>query len=147
MKRLRKFLHLPPSDRRLLVSTAVLLGAIRLGLRLLPFRTLQRVLTRLEQAPTASPRHTNRSSVDRLAWAVTVASRYVPKATCLTQALAAQTLLGRRGHLSRLHVGVAKGEEGRLKAHAWLESQGRVIVGGGELSRYTLLPNMERERP
>lgn len=146
MKRLRKFLRLPSSDRRLLVGTALLLGAIRLGLRLLPFRTLRRMVFRLAQAPAGS-RRTNRSSVDRLVWAVTAASRYVPRATCLTQALAAQVLLGRHGHPSRLRVGVARSEEGRLQAHAWVDNQGKVIVGGGELSRYTLLPDMEPQRP
>jgi hypothetical protein len=146
MKRLRKFLHLTSGDRRLLVNTALLLGAIRLGLRLLPFRTLQRVLIRLAHAPAGS-HGTKQSSVDRLVWAVSVASHYVPKATCLTQALAAQVLLGRRGYLTQLRVGVAKDEEGQLEGHAWLESQGKVIVGGGELTRYTLLPDMGLERP
>ncbi|MBA3474634.1 MAG: lasso peptide biosynthesis B2 protein [Rubrobacter sp.] len=146
MKRLRKVLHLTSSDRRLLVSTALLLGTIRLGLRLFPFRTLRRVVARLAQAPAGSHR-TNRSSVDRLVWAVGVASQYVPRATCLTQALATQVLLGRHGHPSRLRVGVARGEEGRLEAHAWVENRGKVIVGGGELSRYTLLPDMESQRP
>src|SRR5215203_3416600 len=144
MKRLRKFRHLTSADRRLLVSTALLLGAIRLGLRLLPFRTMRRVVVRLAQVPVGS-RCTNPSSVDRLVWAVTVASWYVPRATCLTQALAAQVLLGWHSHQSRLYVGVARGEEGRLEAHAWVENQGKVIVGGGELSRYTLLPDMELE--
>src|SRR5215217_7114582 len=135
MKRLHKFLNLPSSDRRLLVGTALLLGAVRLGLRVLPFRVLQRVITKVAQAP-ASANNANQSSVDRLVWAVTVASRYVPKATCLTQALGAQILLGRRAHPARLRIGVARSEEGRLEAHAWLEYEDKVIVGGGELSRY-----------
>ncbi|MCA1837598.1 MAG: hypothetical protein LC674_02115, partial [Actinobacteria bacterium] len=63
MKRLRKFLHLTAGDRRLLVSTALLLGGIRLGLRLLPFRTLRSVVVGLAHA-RAGLRHTNRSSVD-----------------------------------------------------------------------------------
>jgi|SRR5215208_5446867 len=142
MNRLRKFLHLTPSDRRLLFRTVLLLGAIRLGLRLLAFRTLQRIVIQLAQTPT-DPQLARRASVDRLVWAVTVASQYVPKATCLTQALAAQILLGRHAYPTQLRVGVARGEEGRLEAHAWLENQGKVIVGGGELSRYTLLPGME----
>ncbi len=108
MRRLHSFLHLTPSDRRLLVSTALLLGAIRLGLWLLPFRTLQRIVVKLAQAP-ASSHGTKRFSADQLGWAVTVASRYVPKATCLTQALAAQVLLGRHGHRAQLRVGVGRG--------------------------------------
>src|SRR5215208_3485348 len=109
MKRLHKFLNLPSSDRRLLVGTALLLGAVRLGLRVLPFRVLQRVITKVAQAP-ASANNANQSSVDRLVWAVTVASRYVPKATCLTQALGAQVLLGQHGHQTQLRVGMCIGE-------------------------------------
>jgi hypothetical protein len=144
--RLRKFLSLRSSDCHLLVSTALLLGAIRVGLRLLPFRTLQRVVNKLAQPP-AGLRRINQSSVDRLVWAVTVSGRYVPRATCLTQALVAQVLLGRHGHQTQLRVGVARGDEGQLEAHAWLESEGKVVVGGGELSRYALLPGIERQKP
>ena len=142
MEQLLKFMHLAPGDRRLLVSTTFLLGAIRLGLRLLPFRTLRRVVAGLAQVPAASGA-ANQLPVDRFVWAVTVASQYVPRATCLAQALTAQVLLGRHGHASQLRVGVARSEEGRLEAHAWLENQGKVIVGGGELSRYRLLPGFE----
>ena len=145
MERLRKFVHLTSSDRRLLVSTALLLGAIRLGLRLLPFRTLRRLVTKIAQAPVGL-RLTDQPSVDRLVWAIRVASPYVPKATCLTQALATQLLLARHGHPpAHLRVGVVRGEKGRLEAHAWVESQGKVLVGGGELSRYIPLADMERE--
>jgi len=35
-------------------------------------------------------------SLERLVWAWTVVSRYIPRATCPTQALAAQTLLAAR---------------------------------------------------
>jgi hypothetical protein len=135
-------LRLSTTEKWLLVKVALLLGAIRLGLRVLPFWTLRGAVAQLARVPAGSP-HINRASVEQLVWTVTVASRYVPKATCLTQALVTQILLGRRGYPARLHVGVAKSERGRLQAHAWLESQGRVVVGGGELSRYTLLPGME----
>src|SRR5438309_451978 len=70
---------------------------------------------------------------DRVVWAVVVASRYVPMSTCLTQALAAQVLLARRGYSAHLHIGVAKeGAEAKLKAHAWVESDGKVLIGSSE---------------
>ena len=82
----------------------------------------------------------NQPAIDRIAWAVAVASRYVPMATCLTQALAGQMLLARWGHTAQLHIGVANGPGGNLEAHAWLESQGTIVIGDvGELSRYTPL--------
>ena len=65
--------------------------------------------------------------------------------TCLPQALAAQVLLERCGYPARLRVGVVKGGEGQLEAHAWVESQGRIIVGGAEVERYIPLSGLEGE--
>src|SRR2546427_3806445 len=137
MKRLRKFLALHPIEQRLLVKAALLLGVIRLGLRLLPFRTLWWLLN---HAPIGLP--AAKFNPDRIAWAVTVTSPYVLGVRpCLTQALAAQLLLVRRGFSARLHLGVARGEQGQVQAHAWVEADGKVVIGGSasELERYTPL--------
>jgi hypothetical protein len=144
MSGLSNFLQLPATERRLIVRATFLLGAIRLGLWLLPYRTLRRVLAQLARAPIYL-HGTHRFSVDRLAWSVTKASNRVPRATCLTQALAAQVLLTWHGHPANLRIGIARGEDGKVQGHAWLDSRGRIVVGGGELSRYKRLPDMERE--
>ena len=157
-----KFLNLSAVDRRLLVTAVLLLGAIRLGLWLLPFQTMMRLLTKMT-------RHATNASVlgasvaidaidatdarrgmhpDRVVWAVVVASRYVPMSTCLTQALTTQVLLARRGFPAHLHIGVAKkGAEARFGARAWVESQGKVLIGGSEPGRYTHLLALEGEEP
>lgn len=78
--------------------------------------------------------------VRRIAASVRRVSRYVPAASCLTQALATEFLLARRGQISSLLIGVTKTEEGEFKAHAWLESDGKIIIGGVQGSRrYTVL--------
>jgi hypothetical protein len=148
MKRPLKFMRLPAAERWLLVKAALLLAAIRLGLGLLPFQTLRRLLGKVTEAPTGWLQEADQSSADRVVWAVEVASRYLPAAgTCLTQALVAQVLLARRGHPGLLHIGVVKGEEGQLEAHAWLESGGRIVIGESELDRYTPLAALEGEKP
>ena len=97
MGRIHKFLQLPKQDRRLLVTSGLLLGAIRLGLWLLPIYTLHRLLTRVVSKPI-QPYGFDQPASEQVAWAVTAASRYVPGGqTCLTQALAAQVLLRRSG--------------------------------------------------
>src|SRR5438552_1583311 len=107
MKRLRKFFLLSASDRILLTRTVLLVGAIRLGLWLLPFGTLQRALARMARS-SAKPPLADQDSINRVTWALKVASRIVPSATCLTQALAAQVMLGRRAQPIDLRIGVAK---------------------------------------
>jgi Transglutaminase-like superfamily len=126
------------SDRYLLVQAALLVVLIRIGLWLLPFRTVRRLLPRRRSTLPARPGG-DPSSIDRVAGAVTRVSRCVPAATCLTQALAALVLLRRRGIPCRLHIGVAKDRRGRLIAHAWVESQGRIVIGGPSLGRYSSL--------
>jgi hypothetical protein len=145
MKLLRKYLRLRAMDRRLLVKSALLLGAVRLGLWLLPFQTLWRFLTKMSCA-TTTWHDTDQTSIERVVWAVAVASRYIPAATCLTQALTTRVLLGRQGHLANLRIGVARSETGQFEAHAWVECQGRIVIGGTNASfRYTPLPPLEEK--
>jgi hypothetical protein len=51
------------------------------------------------------------------------------RASCLTQALAGWIMLTRHGAESRIRIGVASPGQQGFKAHAWLESGGRVILG------------------
>src|SRR5215208_6209413 len=137
---LLKFLRLPTVARWLLIKAALLLEAIKLGMRLLPFRTLRHLLAWAVGAPAKRLRHVDHTSTDRIAWAVEMVSRHMPGAkSCLTQALAVQMLLTRRGYPALLHIGVARGERGRFQAHAWVESQGKVVIGESELERFTPL--------
>jgi hypothetical protein len=46
--------------------------------------------------------------------------------------------------VSNLRIGVTKGPEGELKAHAWVESNGRIIIGQQkDLRSYTVLNRLE----
>jgi hypothetical protein len=140
VKRLHKYLCLPAAHRRLLVASALWLWGIRIGLWLLPFQTLRRLLAATTHR-TATALQPDPPTIDRVAWAVEVASRYVPMATCLTKALAMQVLLGQLGCPSSLRLGVARSAEGQFTAHAWVECDGRVVMGGWkEVSRYIPLP-------
>ena len=116
-----------------------------MGLKLLPFRTLQRILRRIAARPV-QPNVPDDSYPDRVAWAVDAAGRHIlGDKACLTQALTGQLLFRRRGYPAHLRIGVIKAGDGKLEAHAWLESRGRVMVGGpeSELSRYTPLPDWD----
>jgi hypothetical protein len=146
MTRLRRFLRLPTTDRQLLIKAALLLEAIKLALRLLPFRVLRRLVAGAEKTPIGL-RWVKGSSAEKVAWAVETASRNIPgEKTCLTQALTAQVLLTRRGHPALLHIGIVKNEEGEFQAHAWVECEGKVVIGGHELERYTPLMTLEGNR-
>ena len=140
MRRIRKFLNLSSNERRLLIKTWILLGVIRLGLELFPFSTLRKLLFKLRFLFRGLEKD---FSEEYLVWSVAVVSPYVPKTTCLAQALAAHFLLQQAGYQARLHIGVEEAEKGSLKAHAWVESQGRILIGGFDINRYTHLLALE----
>ena len=140
MRRISKFLNLSSTEQRLLIKTWILLGLIRLGVTLLPFSILRKLLYRFRSIfgtdKKAFPE-------DRLVWSVGVVSRYVPKATCLVQAITTQFLLQQAGHQACLHIGVTEVEKGGVKAHAWVESKGKVLIGGIDVNQYTHLLVLE----
>lgn len=144
LPQLSNFLRLPHRSQRFLIKTMLLVWLLRVGLWILPFRMVRRAAIYLGQnsvdaAPTGWP------SPNQIAEAVTFTSQFVPQATCLTQALVAQVLLGRYGHPATLRIGVIRSKAGQFQAHAWVESDGIVVIGGTEaqLARYAELPAFE----
>jgi hypothetical protein len=139
VRALRELFRRGTVERRLVMQALVAVPAVRLALWLLPFRIVRR------QVGRAAARHTRRDRLqlvraDQIVWAVMAVSARVPRATCLTQALAASLLLPRYGHDATLRVGVAKDEDGRLRAHAWLESGGVTVLGEPEPGAFQSLP-------
>jgi hypothetical protein len=68
----------------------------------------------------------------RAAWAAhAVGRRLLPERPCLTQALVLQyLLLRRRDDTAELHIGVTKSQDEDFQAHAWVERDGQVLIGG-----------------
>jgi hypothetical protein len=119
---------LPYQKKKLLGQSLIAVSSIRLSLWVFPFKALNRWLCTL--APTnADDRKAEWSVIDNVTSAVRFCSLYVPYASCLTQALAVRTLLGLRGQNSELKIGVDRDEDGKFMAHAWVEIDGKIIIG------------------
>lgn len=128
-----------------LLLAVLLIVVVRVGLWLLPSRTIVRVLRRLD-APKPNERSGQAVPLKVIVWAVNAAARRVPKATCLTQALSARVLLRWFGYEARLCLGVAHNNDRSLRAHAWLEREGRVVLGGDGARALTRLPWLAEEK-
>ncbi len=130
MERLRRFLKRSWAEKGLLFQVALMLGGIRIGLSLFPFKTVRRFLAWSSKKPVGSPVD-KATYYERVIWAVNaVGRRMLGDKPCLPQALVAQWLLRRRGYAAALHIGVAKDTNGELLAHAWVESEGAITIGG-----------------
>lgn len=138
MGRLAKLMALPMGRRWLLLKALGLLAVVRLALKALPFPMVRPVLLR---AGRQSRRLVaSRIPAPDIAWGVSVVSQFVPGGGhCLSQALTLQTFLTRRGYPSTVCFGVQKDPGADLRAHAWVEYEGRVLIGDGQLDRFARL--------
>lgn len=114
-------------------------AAVRCGLSLASFRNISQRIARLEAGgePTVD-------ELRRVAWGVTAASRLVPFASCLTQALSGQYLLAREGKTSQVRIGIERCTGADMRAHAWLVSGPHIVLGGaaGSFDRYAHLATL-----
>jgi len=139
MNRARKFLALPAFDRALLLRALIALWLVRLLLWTVPYSRVRAVIERLKKASLPVDAGF-RPSPERIAWSVRAASAGVATgANCLLRALAGEILLGRFGYQSELKFGANRGGGAGLAAHAWLECEGKIILGELEAPGYAPL--------
>ena len=134
MTAVRRFFRLDGADRRFVLQCWCALAFIRVALGISSVRRLRALVAR--RAGQRVLPASQRRSAERIAWGIRAAARYVPGATCLPQALAAQLMLARHGHPARLRIGVATFAGQRLEGHAWVEDADGLVLAGGDVTRY-----------
>jgi hypothetical protein len=145
VKRIHKFLKLSWRDQLLLLYAVFVVAAVTLGLWVLPWPALQSQLLKLTNWCSRFGT-IQRPPAEHIAWAVKVAGSLIPKATCLPQALAAQLLLNQNAYSAELKIGVVRNEAGKLGAHAWVTSEGNILIGSvQDLDRFVPLSSVESQ--
>jgi hypothetical protein len=121
-----------------LARAAVAVPVARVMLLVLPFR---RVVDRVRPA---EDRSAGRGDPERLAWAVrAMGRRTIRRNRCIVEAVALTWLLRRAGHPATLRLGAGR-VGGRFEAHAWVESRGRILIGGAfSPRRFAPFPDFE----
>lgn len=117
---------MPNREKKLLIQSLFLILIVRVGLWVLPFNLLDRWLN---HAALVGDKAADWATINRVVRSVRSCSRFVPGATCLTQALATRVLLQMDGQASDLKIGVEKDQNERFGAHAWIEVEGRIVIG------------------
>ncbi len=88
----------------------------------------------------------NNHDSDQICSAVNrVGLRLLGDESCLTQALCGRMLLQRSGYEPILKIGVTKTREGDFRAHAWVELDGAIVIGGptSQVETFTPLGDLE----
>lgn len=126
---LKRFSSLPFATKRLLAESLLRLAAASAAVHLMPGSAGRKHWTgALTARVRRSPKH-NTQDPATTSWAVVAASRFVPGATCLVQAIVGERLLMRSGFPAQVKIGVTRDDNGALAAHAWLVLDGQVLIG------------------
>lgn len=137
MSQLRRFKL--RGGKKLFIQTYVVMCLVRLGLLLLPFSRLQDLILKSKKLTWLAIAKSE-VTVGAIALAVHRSGKYSPgQPMCLAKALTTAVLMSVYSLPYQINIGVAKGESGKIEAHAWVTWEGKVMVGN--------LPDLERYVP
>lgn len=136
---IHSFLKLNNETKWLLIKAGALLWIIRIMLWIFSFARIQRIIKRFTSKVKKS-----KIPLPQITWAIHIMSRFTPQATCLVRALAGQILLSGYGYDSNIKIGVSR-DKGEFEAHAWLENDGRVVLGESEVD-YVPIMNINKNK-
>jgi hypothetical protein len=141
MNRLGKFLDRDFREQRRLMEAAVGLGVFRIAILTLPFRVLATRLGEQGKESSVAPLNdTQMREAIMVSRAVQTMSRNLPwDCKCLVQAAAGKTMLRRRYIPATLYLALAKDEDQKLIAHAWLRSGDLIVTGKAGMENYTVV--------
>lgn len=140
-----KFQELTALQWRYLVASWLLLPVIDLALRAKGYKRTRFILSRFLSVRAVI--EVNNDSVNRqIARAVSIAAkRSLWPTSCLRQALLYWWFMGRRGTIVEICFGIEVGVKAPFAAHAWVERQGNVLLGGEHVrDHYLVLRRLSR---
>ena len=132
LRRVRSFVALDPTERRLALRAIFWLARTRIALLVAPFAAVRRRMDAIRpDGSTATPAAVRR--------AVQRAARTLPGSSCLAQSVAAEALLRATGQPALLTIGVSGARTSAvapLDAHAWVMSGDLLVAGDARLEDY-----------
>lgn len=122
---------------RYLCASWLLLPVVDLSLRLLGYRSTVAALERLGFRASQMLVSDSRDLPEQIAQAVSIAARRsIWPTSCLRQALLLWWFLGRRGVSVEVRIGADVGGGRQFAAHAWVERDGGVLLGGEHVRKH-----------
>lgn len=130
-----RFIKLPSREKKLALETLFWVLTIRIMVWIFPFQYVQKKVQKIAKHLASDQK---KISIQKIRSMIVNISKYVPRATCLVQALVGYILYTKHGYNTKIKIGVLT-ENGVFEAHAWLEYQGGVVLGQSEKKYKTIL--------
>jgi hypothetical protein len=130
VQRVRSVFRRPLSDLWMILKIFLATLIVRTAIDLLPFRRVLRYTGQRSGGLVGVPPDQVEKQKRLIVWAAdALARRMLPDRPCLTQAIVVKYFFGRRAFPAVLRIGVTRVGQ-KLLAHAWIESEGEIVIGG-----------------
>jgi len=130
------FINLSLQNKIIAFKSLYWVFVIRVMIWLFPFNYVQKKVQNIVSGTQPGENHP--ISISGLRAMILVSARYIPRATCLVQALAGFILFSKYGYDTSIKIGVLT-ENGEFEAHAWLEHDDKVVLGESEKGFKTIM--------
>ncbi len=145
MRKLKTYLSLNKQTRSLLLESYYYLGKARLA-KSVPFSKVAPTLGIQMDETDYEIKELHRKTLRMISHAIHLVSKYTLwESQCLVKAMAAMSMLEKRGIESTLYLGTAKEESGEMIAHAWLRSGPYYITGAEGMERFTVVAKFAKK--
>ena len=132
----QRFFRLSLKEKALLVEASLYLSYWQLIVKLFPYNWYSSFLGREVEMPKGESRFSV-EEIKPIKKAIASGSKYLPwKPVCFPQALAAKSMLKRRGMQSTLYLGAAAHQLKIIDLHSWLNCGSYTVTGGTLKSKY-----------
>ena len=138
VNKVNKFLKMSCTDKDILIGAFLLTGIIRFSILFVTFSKLAKLCGKYDEESTYNLPDKQISIGNKVGYLVYSVSKYTPwESKCLVKALTAQIMLRKKKISSTVYLGVAKDENKKLIAHAWLRCGKNIITGNDERYGFT----------
>ncbi|MCC7551746.1 MAG: lasso peptide biosynthesis B2 protein [Methanobacterium sp.] len=135
MSIISSFIKLSSKDKILAMESLFWLIMIRVMLWIFPFSYVQKRVQKIADYIFVDDSNV---PLQRISLMILASSKYVPRASCLVQALAGYLLFSKYGYNTLIKIGVSN-EDGVFEAHAWVEHDEKVVLGESEKKYKTIM--------
>jgi hypothetical protein len=135
-----KFFKKPLAEQLLYIEVTFWLGMFRIAILILPFKVIASLLGKHMSESDKKHRFKSMETAKLIALSIRTMSLRLPwECKCLAQAVSGKIMLDNRKISNTLYLGVAKDENEKLIAHAWLRIGENIILGDEGLDRFAVV--------
>ena len=140
ISKLRTFFKIDKETKINFIKAYIYSGVARIFIIFMPFNRLRRIMGKYKEESNEIVDVNTYKIARKIGWVVSEAARYTPwNSKCLVQALTTQKMMREKGIATTIYLGVRKGKDNEMLAHAWIRCGSYIITGGANENEYVVV--------